>query len=112
MAVVFGNIHGIVTEQEERLDIKHLKKINEVVPNVYLVLHAASGRKDEDVKMAIKNGIVNVHINTEIRVAFHQALEEFEKSPQPHTTTPYKIMAPTVEAMQKVVEDKLRLFLG
>lgn len=110
LAVVFGNIHGIVTEQEERLEINHFKKIVTAVPDVYFVLHGASGLKDEDVKEAIKAGITNVHINTEIRVAFHQAIEDFEKSPQPHTTTPYKIMAPTVEAMQKVAEDKLRLF--
>lgn len=110
LAIVFGNIHGVVTEQEEKLDIDHFKKITEEAPNVYFVLHGASGLKDEDVKEVIKAGIVNVHINTEIRVAFHQALEEFEKSPKPHTTTPYKIMTPTVKAMQKVAEEKLRLF--
>src|SRR3989338_10462044 len=27
MAIVFGNIHGIVTDQEEKLDIEHLNKI-------------------------------------------------------------------------------------
>lgn len=111
LAVVFGNIHGVVTEQEEKLDIDHFKKIVGAMPNVYFVLHGASGLKDEDARAAIKAGIVNVHINTEIRVAFHEALEKFEKSPRPHTTTPYKIMAPTVEAMQKVAEEKLRLFL-
>ena len=26
LAVVFGNIHGIVTDQEEKLDIEHFKK--------------------------------------------------------------------------------------
>lgn len=110
LAVVFGNIHGIVTEQDERLDIKHFKKIMAAVPYVYYVLHGASGLKDEDVRQAIKAGITNVHINTEIRVAYHQGIEEFERSPQPHTTTPYKIMASTVEAMAKVAEEKLVLF--
>ena len=110
LAVIFGNIHGIVTEQEEKLDVYHFKKIFTAVSDAYFVLHGASGLKDEDVKEAIKAGIVNVHINTEIRVAFHDALEKFEESPKPHTTTPYKIMAPTVEAMQKVVEEKLRVF--
>ena len=110
LAVVFGNIHGIVTEQNEKLDIEHFKKIAAAAGNVYFVLHGASGLKDEDVKEVIKAGITNVHINTEIRVAYHQGIEEFEKSPQPHTTTPYKIMAPTVEAMAKVAEEKLVLF--
>src|SRR3989344_3086780 len=43
LAVVFGNIHGIVTEQEEHLDVEHLKKVVQVVPGVPLVLHGASG---------------------------------------------------------------------
>ena len=110
LAVVFGNIHGIVTEQEEKLDVEHFKKIVMAVPDAHFVLHGASGLKDEDVREAIRAGIVNVHINTEIRVAFEKALHDVEQAPEPRTTTPYKIMAPTVEAMQKVAEEKLRLF--
>ena len=32
LAVVFGNIHGIVTDQEEKLDIEHFRKIVAVIP--------------------------------------------------------------------------------
>ena len=61
LAVVFGNIHGIVTEQKERLDIEHFKHIVRAVsdpglgpfPKVSLVLHGASGLKAEDVQAAI-----------------------------------------------------------
>src|SRR3989344_2369571 len=70
LAVVFGNIHGIVTEQKERLDIEHFKHIVRAVsdpglgpfPKVSLVLHGASGLKAEDVQAAIAAGIANVHI--------------------------------------------------
>src|SRR3989338_2112817 len=53
LAIVFGNIHGIVTEQEERLDIDRLKQIVATVPDVYLVLHGASGLPASDVSDAI-----------------------------------------------------------
>src|SRR5258708_5155293 len=74
IAVVFGNIHGIVTEQEEKLDIEHFSKIVAAGPSPAYVLHGASGLKDEDVHAAIQAGIANVHFNTELRVAYHDKL--------------------------------------
>ncbi len=109
LAIVFGNIHGIVTEQEEHLDIETLKNVTAAVPEMPLVLHGASGLKDEEVKDAIANGISNVHINTELRVAYHEALEgELEK--EPSQTTPYKFLEPSYEATKKIVLEKLKLF--
>ncbi|KKT82560.1 MAG: hypothetical protein A3B99_00770 [Candidatus Yanofskybacteria bacterium RIFCSPHIGHO2_02_FULL_44_12b] len=111
MAVVFGNIHGIVTDQEEKLDIEHFKKIVAVAPEVYYVLHGASGLKDADVQAAIKAGISNVHFNTELRVAYteglHKALHD-----KPGETTPYKYMKPGVEEMKKIVTAKIKIFIG
>src|SRR3989344_2259463 len=66
MAIVFGNIHGIVTDQEEKLDVEHFSKIVAAEPRPYYVLHGASGLKDEDVAASIKAGITNVHFNTEL----------------------------------------------
>jgi len=109
LAIVFGNIHGIVTEQEERLDIDTLKNVAAAVPGMTLVLHGASGLKDEEIKAAIQNGISNIHINTELRVAYHEALEgELEK--EPGQTTPYKFLEPSYEATKKIVLEKLKLF--
>jgi ketose-bisphosphate aldolase len=109
LAIVFGNIHGIVTEQEEHLDIETLKNVTAAIPEMPLVMHGASGLKDEEVKDAIANGISNVHINTELRVAYHEALEgELEK--EPGQTTPYKFLEPSYEATKKIVLEKLRLF--
>ena len=111
LAVVFGNIHGIVTEQEEKLDIGHFKRIIEAVPNVYYVLHGASGLSDSDVMAAIKAGITNVHFNTELRLAYteglHKALHD-----KPGETTPYKYLKPGVDEMKKVVSAKIKIFMG
>jgi ketose-bisphosphate aldolase len=111
LAVVFGNIHGIVTEQEEKLDIGHFKTIVEAVPGVYYVLHGASGLSDSDVSEAIKAGVTNVHFNTELRVAYteglHKALHD-----KPGETTPYKYLKPGVDEMKKVVTAKIKMFMG
>ena len=108
-APVFGNIHGIVTRQEEKLDIEHLQKIALAVTETFLVLHGASGLPDEQIKAAIAAGICNIHINTELRVAYHDALEK-ELASQPDQTTPYKILEPSFEATKELVRQKIELF--
>lgn len=109
LAIVFGNIHGIVTKQEEKLDIGLLKKIVKAVPGVYLVLHGASGLPAEDIKTAIAAGITNVHINTELRVAYMEALKDaIQKDPK--QTTPYKLFSGSYEATKKAIKEKLELF--
>lgn len=111
MAVVFGNIHGIVTDQEEKLDIPHFSSIITAVPSPYYVLHGASGLKDEDVKASIKAGITNVHFNTELRVAYHDKLKE-EMATMPNETTPYKYLGPAAEEVKKLVIAKNQVFMG
>ena len=109
LAIAFGNAHGIITNQEERLDINVLKSVREAVPNTHIVLHGASGLKDNNVREAIANGIDNVHINTELRIAYHDALEN-ELAKKNESTTPYKFVGPAVEATKKLVKEKLELF--
>lgn len=110
LATVFGNIHGIVTQQEEKLDIEHFKKVVAALPSdLTLVLHGASGLGGEDIKSAIATGICNVHINTELRVAYHDALVE-EIKQEPDQTTPYKMLRPSYEATKAMIHTKLDLF--
>jgi len=105
----YGNIHGI-SANEPRLDIERIKAIRKILPdNVAMVLHGGSGIPDEQIKEAIKAGIANIHVNTEIRVAYAEALRKF-LAENPEETTPYKIMAPVLEAVREKVEEKLRLF--
>ena len=111
LAVVFGNIHGIVTDQEEKLDIEHFKKIMAAVPGVFYVLHGASGLSDDDVRMAIKAGITNVHFNTELRVAYRDAIRDTIEQ-NPNETTPYKYLVKADEAVKRVVTEKIKLFIS
>ena len=111
LAVVFGNIHGIVTEQEEHLDIPHLERLVAAVPDVPLVLHGASGLPDSEVAAAVKAGITNVHFNTELRLAYQQGIKD-ELAAEPGQTTPYKLLAKADENVREIVEHKVRLFMG
>lgn len=108
-AGAYGNSHGISLDEPE-LDIERIKAVRKILPeNVAMVLHGGSGIPDEQIREAIKAGISNIHVNTEIRTAYAEALRKFLAN-NPEETTPYKILAPTVEAVQKKVEEKLRLF--
>src|SRR3989344_4015167 len=82
LAVAVGNIHGISMD-EPALDIERIKKIREAVQkNVALVLHGGSGIPDKQIKAAIEAGIANIHLKTDIRLAYAEALrEEFSKNP-------------------------------
>ena len=110
LAPAVGNIHGIVTKSVESIDVSRISDIKKAIgENVFLVLHGGSGMNESDFKNAIDAGISMVHINTEIRVAFTEELRKTLRE-MPEETTPYKILAPSVEAMKKVIEEKLKIF--
>lgn len=105
----YGNIHGIAAN-EPKLDIERIKAIRKILPGkVSLVLHGGSGISDEEMREAIKAGISNIHINTEIRVAYTEALKKALKD-NPDEAAPYKIFPPVIEAVKNKVVEKLQLF--
>jgi fructose-bisphosphate aldolase, class II len=104
-----GNIHGMLRNAPEpRLNIERIREVRQAA-GVPLVLHGGSGTSDEDFQNAIKAGIGIVHINTEIRVAYHDAVKAFLAA-NPDETAPYKFMKPAVDAVAAVVEKRMRLF--
>ena len=109
LAPAVGNIHGIAANAP-KLDFQRIADIKKAVGNnVYLVLHGGSGMSESDFKNSIDAGISMVHINTEIRVAFAETLRKTLQE-MPEETTPYKILTPSIEAMKKVIEEKLKIF--
>jgi fructose-bisphosphate aldolase, class II len=105
-----GNIHGMVKGGNPRLDIERIKNIREAC-GIPMVLHGGSGISDEDFINSIQAGISIVHINTEIRVAYKEAVEKFLKE-NPNEVAPYKFLKSGVEAIERVVEARLKLFSG
>ena len=108
LAIAVGNIHGISLD-EPGLDIELLNRIRSVAGNTFLVLHAASGIPDDQIKKAIAFGIVNIHVNTELRVAYTSALRKTLQD-KPEEVTPYKLSLDAIYSMQAVVEEKIILF--
>ena len=111
LAVVIGNIHGTYVKMPS-LDLKRLSMIKKNVgKNIFLVLHGGSGISEREIKEVIKIGIAKININTEIRAAWRNGLEKILKK-NPKEIVPYKIMPKTITEIEKVIEEKMKLFSG
>jgi fructose-bisphosphate aldolase class II len=109
LAPAVGNIHGMLSGgKDPALNIKRIQDISNAV-KIPLVLHGGSGNSEDDFRDAIKAGVAIVHINTEIRVAYRNALR-LSLQEHPDEVAPYKILKPAVSAIEKVVTEKLALF--
>jgi len=104
-----GNLHGMLKQAPNpRLNIARIKEIREAA-GVPLVLHGGSGITDEDFISAIKAGVAVIHINTELRLAYRDALREALQN-YPEEIAPYKILKGAVGAMKAITEKRLKLF--
>ncbi len=109
LAPAIGNFHGMLRGGvDPKLNIERTKEIYETT-GIPLTLHGGSGNSEDDFKQAIANGVSIVHINTEIRVAFRDAIKKSLQE-NPEEVAPYKFLKPGVKAVQEVVEKKLRFF--
>ncbi len=107
LAVAIGTAHGKY-KGEPKLDFNRLADIREAV-SAPLVLHGASGISEEQIRKAISLGICKINIDTDLRIAFTDAvrkalndnLDEFD---------PRKYCGPGREAVKEVVKKKMRLF--
>ena len=116
LAPAVGNFHGMlegdrsVTLAAKKIDPKRVAEISSET-GLPLVLHGGSGQGDDLVMKAIKAGVAIVHVNTELRVAYRNGLVK-SLSDDPDEVAPYKFLKPAKLAMQKVVEEKLKLISG
>lgn len=109
LAPAVGNVHGVVRGGEPALNIGRVKAVADAV-SVPLVLHGASGNTAEDIRAAIKAGVHIVHVNTELRIAYRGGLVK-SMSENREELSPYKYLKPAKLAMQKVAEEKLKIFV-
>ncbi len=108
LAPSVGNVHGMIRSGNPRLHPEKVKEIRQAC-GIPLVLHGGSGTMDEDFIECIKNGIDIVHINTEIRIAYKEALIK-TLDDNKEEIAPYKYLPEAVNAIEKVVEARLKLF--
>ncbi|NFG41442.1 tagatose bisphosphate family class II aldolase [Clostridium botulinum] len=106
LAVAIGTAHGLY-KGKAKLDFERLKDIRSKV-HVPLVLHGASDVPDELVKKAISLGICKVNIATDLKIPFSDAVKEYFKK-NPNANDPRKYMTPGKEAMEKIVENKIKV---
>lgn len=109
LAIAVGNIHGISLD-EPALDIERIRDVRSAVPEeVALVLHAGSGIPDEQIRAAIAAGIANIHINTDIRVAYTEGIKK-SLAEHPDEVAMYKLDKEAIQKMKEMVKKKLELF--
>ena len=107
LAIAIGTAHGVY-KGEPKLDFKRLEEIA-AITDVPLVLHGASGISDEQIRKAVPHGITKINIDTDLRVAFSQAIKDL-LAKKPGEIDPRKILGPARDAMKEVARTKMRLF--
>jgi fructose-bisphosphate aldolase class II len=114
LAPAVGNMHGLLKEMvtgdvHKRLDIPRIMDIKKACGK-FMTLHGGSGTADEDLAAAAKAGMTIIHISSELRLAWRRGVEQGLLDP--NEIAPYKILAPSVAGIQKIVADRLKLFNG
>lgn len=107
LAINVGTWHG--AGEKAGINFQRLEEINQRAKSVFLVLHGGSGVPDSHIKKAIESGIVKININTELRAAYTNALKDVLKE-MSEEIIPYKYLPLVIEAVQKIVEEKIKQF--
>ena len=107
LAPALGSVHGLY-KGEPKLDFEKMLEISEKT-NIPLVLHGGTGIDDEKIKKAISCGICKLNINTELQIAWSNAVREFVKTNEAYD--PRKVIKSGEEEIKKSIENKL-LLLG
>jgi len=130
LAVAIGTSHGAYKGKGRPfIDHERIKKIAALVPNP-LVMHGASGvpqslverfvatggeMKDasgiheDDVRLAVTEGIAKINTDTDLRLAFATVVREVFKS-QPKEFDPRKILGPARAEMKAIVKSRMEVF--
>lgn len=106
-AAAIGNLHGKYPVPKQ-LDIELLKRIREAI-SCAISLHGGSGTPAEYFQQAVQVGVSKININSDMRVAFRQTLEKVLKE-NPDEYAIVKLMPEVIDAVQKVVEEKIDMF--
>ena len=105
LAVAVGNAHGDYAFPP-KLDFERIRRISEMTA-LPLVLHGGSGLSNDDFKQAVFCGICKVNIFTDIDKAGKAGIE---KGLAAGAKTMMGLIPYEIEAMKKVVRNKMELF--
>ncbi len=130
LAIAIGTSHGAYKfTGKTHLDLNRLKKIAKLV-RIPLVLHGASGVRedlvklaelhgaklgeargvlDQDIKAAIRLGVAKINIDTDLRIAFTAGIRE-SVDDLPKVIDPRKLLERSTLLMREVAMRKMKLF--
>lgn len=107
LAISIGSAHGVYSK-EPKIDFQRLKEIRQKT-NAFLVLHGGSGLSVSVLKKAIKDGIVKININTELRMIWRKGLEKSFENSQ-NQLKPYLCLECVKKNIEKRVSEKIIIF--
>lgn len=108
-APAVGNLHGIATNRP-RINFELVRKLRKIMPSsIAMVLHGGSGNSPAVFRKLIDLGFNNIHISTELRLAYRRGLELSLKKNKDELA-PYRITQPAVEEVRKKAETYIKIF--
>ncbi|MDR1567733.1 MAG: ketose-bisphosphate aldolase [Streptococcaceae bacterium] len=107
LAAALGSVHGKYVG-EPQLEFTEMAKISSAL-EVPLVLHGASGIPDNQIKKSIQLGHAKVNVNTELNVAWRDALLP-ELTNNPTVYEPRILLENSRKAIGELVREKIRVF--
>lgn len=106
-AAAVGNLHGKYPVPK-KLDIDLLRELR-AASDCNISLHGGSGTPGHYFVEAVKVGVTKININSDMRVAYRDTLVKvLQENPTEYAVV--KLMDQVIDAVQKVVEDKLEMF--
>lgn len=109
LAPALGSVHGLY-KGLPNLNFERMALINDKL-NIPLVLHGGTGIPDNDIKKAIECGISKININTELQIAWHDAVLEFVKQNE-NVYDPRKVIGSGQASMKKAIFNKINVFFN
>lgn len=133
LAIAIGTSHGAYKfKGNPYLDFERLKTIHSLIPSTPLVLHGAStvlpefvnlcnkyggeipgaqGVPEEMIREAAKHGVCKVNIDTDLRLAMTAEIRRYLNE-NPQEFDPRKYLGPARDAIQKMVQHKIKNVLN
>jgi fructose-bisphosphate aldolase class II len=94
IAAAFGNVHGVYSPGNVKLDPSILKRAQKFVAEklgekegskpVLFVFHGGSGSDQKDVEEAIKYGVIKMNIDTDTQWSYWKGIRDFEAEYRPY----------------------------
>lgn len=106
-AAAIGNLHGKYPVPKE-LDLELLQRISDSI-DCHISLHGGSGTPLHYFEEAAQIGVSKININSDMRFVFRKTLEQV-LAQNPNEYAVVKLMPEVYQAVQAVVEEKIKAF--